>query len=75
MTDGFGDEVMVGDIVHYAGRDTHNKPCINRGEIIDADAASQRVCVLREGRSSMHGADDVPRKVWVHLSKVGRIRS
>jgi hypothetical protein len=74
MLDGFGQEIMVGDLAYYAGRDTHNKPCINRGEVIEADLATQRICVQREGRSSMHGADQVSRKVWVHLSKVGRVQ-
>lgn len=73
LRDGFGEEIMVGDLVHYAGRDGYNKPCINRGRIIEADAVHQKVCIQREGRSSMHGADDVPRRVWVHLSKIGRI--
>lgn len=73
MHDAFGNEVMVGDQVYYAGRDSKNKPCLNRGEVIEADLSARRVCVQRNGRSSMHGADEKPRRVWVHLSKVGRI--
>jgi len=73
MRDGFGEEIMVGDRVHYAGRDGHNKPCINRGEVLEADPSTERVCIMREGRSSMHGSDVTPRRVWVHISKVGRI--
>jgi hypothetical protein len=75
LLDGFGAEVMVEDLVHYAGRDGHNKPCINRGRIIEVNAEDQKVCVLREARSSMHSSDDIPRRVWVPLSKVGRISS
>lgn len=73
LLDGFGAEVMVEDLVHYAGRDSYNKPCINRGRIIEVDAAHRKVCVQREARSSMHSSDDTPRRVWVSLSKVGRI--
>lgn len=75
LHDAFGEDLSVGDDVAFAGTDMYRKPTINKGEIDALDFRSQKVRVLREGRSGNSVADSEWRRVWVEVSKVARLHS